>query len=149
MPRKEFIKLMEQNILTLDHMAQRLKLDPAKTSGYPRQQTAALVRLYVGGTARLKDIAGRDFNTVPNLCATFRKLEAQGLVSRSIDEADRRNTFYSITPAGEKVARVAIDIFRDGIGVMFANLTPRDEDKMIAALKTINDILNKMEIADV
>ena len=149
MPRKEFIKLMEQNILTLDRMAQRLKLDPAKTSGYPRQQMAALVRLYVGGTARLKDIAGRDFNSVPNLCTTFRKLESEGLVARRVDDTDRRNTFYSITPAGAEIARGAIDVFRDGIGVMFANLTPADEGKMIGALKTINDILNKMEIADV
>ena len=146
MPRKEFIKLMEQNILALDRMAQRLRFDPAKSSGFPRQQMTALVRLYVGGAARLKDIAGRDYSSVPNLCTMFRKLEQEGLVSRRVDDADRRNTFYSITPAGAKIASGAIDVFRDGIGTMFANLAPADEAKMTAALKTMNDILKKMEM---
>ena len=145
MPRKEFVHLMEENVMILDRLGQRLRLDPVKTSGYPRQQMTALVRLRFGGTARLKDIADREQTTTPNLCATFRRLEREGLVARTIDDTDRRNTYYSITPAGEQLADVAIKNFRAAIEKMFSSLSATEEKTMTDALRTINKVLNNME----
>lgn len=104
------------------------------------------MRLYNGGRARLKDIARREGLTTPNLCAVFRKLEAKGLVSRMIDESDRRNTWYSVTSAGADMATGAIEMFRALIAKMFADISRSDEVEMISALKTINSILTKMEL---
>ena len=145
MPRREFVKLMEENVIILDRMADRLRLDPARLSGYPRNQMTVLVRLCNGGRARLKDIARREGVSAPSLCASFRKLERDGLVARIIDENDRRNVWYSATDSGRDLANRIMDNFRGGIDTMFANITRADEDDLAAALKTINSILKKME----
>ncbi len=145
MSRKEFVKLMEENVLILDRLAYRLRLEPSTLSGYPRNQMSVLVRLHMGGRARLKDIARREGVSAPNLCASFRKLEQDALVLRVIDEADRRNVYYSVTEKGRELAIKVMNNFRNGIDKMFSGIARSDEDALTTALKTINGILKKME----
>lgn len=146
MARKEFIKLLEANILILDRLSDKLKKDPMVLAGYPRQQLSILVRLHIGGPAKLKDIARREIVPAPNLCAAFRKLERDGLVLRRIDENDRRNTWYSVTDNGAKIAAQAMNATRAVIEKLFSQLSRTDEDALTAALKTINNVLTKMEL---
>lgn len=148
MARKEFVQLLESNILILDKLAGRLHREKHFELGVPYQQLRVLVRLYTGGRARLKDIARREEITTPNLCATFRKLEREGLVLRTIDENDRRNTWYSVTERGGALANQAMEIFRADIAAMFATLNREDEVILTAALKQLNSILTKMEKKD-
>lgn len=148
MSRKEFIQLLEDNIFILDRLADKLKKNPALICGYPKQQISVLVRLYIGGRARLKDIARREYVTTPNLCASFRKLEHDGLVVRVVDDKDRRNTWYSCTARGEEVAKTALNALRAAISDLFVNLTRTDEETLTKSLKNINGILNKMEIGN-
>ena len=145
MSRKEFVRFMESNIWMLDKYADRLRIDDAHLSGFPRQQLSILVRLYKGGRAMLKDIARRELVSAPNLCAAFRKLESDGLVSRTVDENDRRNTWYSVTERGAQVASESMDRFRSSIEQMFSGLSKEDEAELTVALKTMNKILSKME----
>ncbi len=145
MSRKEFVRFMESNIWLLDKYADRLRIDDAHLSGFPRQQLSILVRLYKGGRAMLKDIARRELVSAPNLCAAFRKLESDGLVSRTVDENDRRNTWYSVTERGAQVASESMDRFRSSIEQMFSGLSKEDEAELTVALKTMNKILSKME----
>ncbi len=145
MSRKEFVKLMEENVLILDRLAYRLRLEPSTLSGYPRNQMSVLVRLHMGGRARLKDIARREGVSAPNLCASFRKLEQDALVLRVIDESDRRNVYYSVTEKGRELAVKVMNNFRNGIDKMFSGIARSDEDALTTALKTINGILKKME----
>lgn len=145
MARKEFVRLLESNIIILDKLAGRLQHDSHHGTGVPRQQLMVLVRLHTGGRARLKDIARREELTAPNLCAAFRKLEREGLVSRTIDEDDRRNTWYDVTEKGAEIANIAIDTFRADIATMFSGISREDEAVMTTALKQINNILTKME----
>ncbi len=146
MARKEFVRLMEENIWTLDKIADKLRLDRVDTTGYPRQLMSILVRLHNGGRARLKDIARREHVSAPNLCAAFRKLEADGLVLRAIDEDDRRNTWYCVSESGAELARVAMDLFRSGIERIFANVSREDEARLTDALRTMRNILKKVEL---
>lgn len=148
MAHKEFVKLFESNILLFDKLADRLKRAPSVLAGFPRQQLSILVRLHIGGPALLKEIARREMVTTPNLCAAFRKLERDGLVSRKIDENDRRNTWYSVTDAGEKLAAQAMDVMRSAIDNLFANISRADEIALTNAMKTINNILAQMEITN-
>lgn len=148
MARKEFINLLEANIFILDRLSDKLKRYPVVFAGYPRQQLSILVRLHMGGPAKLKDIARREMVTAPNLCAAFRKLERDGLVLRKIDENDRRNTWYSVTKVGEKVANQAIESMRNTIEMLFSKLSRSDEDSLTKSLKTINGILTKMELSN-
>lgn len=145
MPRKEFVHLIESNVLILTRLSERLQRNPTQFLGFPRQQMAILVRLHIGGGACLKDIANREHITTPNLCAAFRKLESSGLVQRTVDEKDRRNTWYSVTPAGEHVALAVIERCRAEIENVFKDIAPQDEQDLAVALKTINNILTKME----
>ncbi len=148
MARKEFIRLFESNILIFDKLADRLKKDPAQLCGHSRQQISVLVRLYIKGKAKLKDIAHSEFVSTPNLCATFRKLEKDGLVARTIDEADRRNTWYACTKHGEELAIEALEVFRSSIEKLFENLSQKDEMVITQSMKNINDILTKMELGN-
>ena len=143
--KREFVHLIEENLLILDKLGERLKIDAASISKYPRQQLTALVRLYVGGKAKLKDIARREFVTTPNLCATFKRLEHDGLVLRTVDEEDRRNTWYSVTKIGEELAHRTLEEFREGIETIFKKMGKEDEVKLIGALKIMNELLIKME----
>ena len=138
MMRKEFISLLESNILTLDRLAERLRKEPLDAGLYPKNQMTVL-----------KDIARRELVPAPNLCATFRKLERDGLVTRTVDENDRRNTWYACTPAGEKLASKAMELFRSAICRLFENIAPDDEAALTDALKTMNEILTKMELKNV
>lgn len=148
MSRKEFVRLMEDNIWTLDKLADRLRLDRVEATGYPRQLMSILVRLHTGGRAKLKDIARREHVSAPNLCAAFRKLEADGLVLRTIDEDDRRNTWYCVSESGAELARVAMDLFRSGIERIFANVSREDEARLTQALRTMHEILKKVELGN-
>ena len=143
---KEFIRLMESNVLALDKLAERLRKEPLDSGMYPKNQMTVLVRLHMGGRARLKEIARRELVPTPNLCATFRKLERDGMVTRTIDENDRRNTWYECTAAGAKLADKALDGFRNALARMFENITPDDEAALTSALKIMNSILVKMEL---
>ena len=144
MSRKEFVSLLENNIWMLDRLADKLRLDRVETTGYPRQMMSILVRLHQGGRARLKDIARREHVSAPNLCAAFRKLEQDGLVLRSVDESDRRNTWYCVTKSGEKLALQAMELFRNGVEQMFSSLSAADERRLSDAMRTLNDILKNM-----
>ena len=145
MPKREFVSLIEQNMRVLDRLADKLKAETVTVSNYSRQQLTTLVRLHIGGRALLKDIARRELVTAPNLCASFRRLERDGMVLRTIDENDRRNTWYSVTEDGAKVAEQAMDIFRASIERLFNGVNKEDEARLTTALKTINELLKKME----
>jgi DNA-binding MarR family transcriptional regulator len=143
--QKEFVSIIEENIFILNRLRERLRVGQDCLFGYTRQQVSALIRLYVGGRAKLKDIAAREFVTAPNLCAAFRTLEADGLVMRVVDDGDRRNTWYAATRAGEKLAERILAEFRRGIAELFENISAKDEKKLTVALTTINELLKEME----
>jgi DNA-binding MarR family transcriptional regulator len=145
MSQKEFVSLIEQNIMILDRLGDRLKNHPAVLTEYPRQHLTALVRLHIGGRAKLKDIARREFVPTSNLCAMFRHLERDGLVLRTIDENDRRNTWYSVTESGSELAKRVIEGFRISITDLFSGINHDDEIKLTNSMKTINQILTNME----
>ena len=146
MARKEFVSLLENNIWTLDKLAEKLRLDRAEAVGYPRQMLSILVRLHQGGRAKLKDIARRERVSAPNLCAAFRKLEQDGLVIRTTDDEDRRNTWYCVSPSGVELALKAMDVFRESVEHLFAGLTKEDEKRLTDALRVMRDVLDNVEL---
>ena len=146
MARKEFVSLLEDNIWTLDRLADKLRLDRAEATGYPRQLLSILVRLHNGGRAKLKDIARREHVSTPNLCAAFRKLEHDGLVVRTTDDEDRRNTWYCVSPRGAELSIRAMELFRDGAEKIFANISKDDEKRLTEALRTLNSVLENVEL---
>ena len=146
MARKEFVSLLEDNIWTMDKLSDRLGLKRTEKIGYPRQLLSILVRLHYGGRAILKDIARREHMSTPNLCAAFRKLEHDGLVVRATDDDDRRNTWYCVSPRGVELSLRAMDLFRLGVEQMFSGISKEDEKRLTDAMRTLREILNKVEL---
>lgn len=146
MARKEFAVLLEDNIWTMDKLSDRLGLARSGQTGYPRQLLSILVRLHNGGRAKLKDIARREHMSTPNLCAAFRKLEHDGLVVRATDDDDRRNTWYCVSPRGVELSLRAMDLFRLGVEQMFSGISKEDEKRLTDAMRTLREILNKVEL---
>lgn len=144
--KRELVGLLEKNILLFAKLSERINRGLIDFGEYSRQQVQFLVHLYIAGRTRLKDLAAREFLPAPNLCAAFRKMERDGLVLRVVDENDRRNTWYSVTELGADVAKRFIEMFRGAIAVLFKDIDKNDEDELIKAFKSVNEILLKMEL---
>ena len=145
MVRKELVNLLEKNILLFAKLSERINRDLVNFGEYSRQQAQFLIRLYLGGRVRLKDFAAREFLTAPNGCAAVRQMERAGVVWRTVDEDDRRNTWYSVTERGAAVATKFIDMFHNAIATIFKDIDKNDEEELIKSFKIMNGILMKME----
>ena len=145
MVHKELVSWLEKNVLLFAKLSERINRGRVQFGEYSRQQVQFLIGLHLGGRQKLKDIAAREFVPAPNLCAAFRKLERDGLVARNIDEKDRRNTWYSVTPTGAEVAKRFMEIFHQAMAAIFKDIDKADEEELIRSFKSINNIFVKME----
>ncbi len=145
MARKELASLVWKNILSFAKLSERINRSQMSFSDYSRTQMQLLIRLYLGGRVRLKDLAAREFVPAPNLCTAFRKMERDGLVLRAVDEEDRRNTWYSVTEYGAQVANEIIEMLHNAICEMFKDIDKKDEEELVRSFKSMNEILIRME----
>lgn len=146
MIKKELIDLLEKNILLFAKLSEKIKRGHEMLDGFTRQQVQLLVKLYLNGRVRLKDLAASEFVPTSNLCTAFKRLETDGFVLREIDTDDRRNTWYSVTNEGAKVAKKFINMFHRAIAVMFKDIGNDDEEKLIQSFKSMNEVLVKLEL---
>ena len=145
MTHNEVTELMAENMRIMGRLSSRLQPLLEANSNFSRQQMSVLVRLYLAGKIKLKDFANREVISTANLCTVFRKLEQDKLVVRSIDENDHRDTWYEVTRSGKALAEKLIDKFMKGLESLCKVLPEEDEDKLANTVKTINEILKKME----
>lgn len=146
MTHNEVTELMAENMRILSRLSSRLQPIFEETSKASRQQMSVLVRLYLAGKIKLKDFAAREVISTANLCSVFRKLEAEKLVVRSIDENDHRDTWYEVTKSGKAMAEKLLDKFMCALESLCRVLPEEDEDKLAETVKTTNTILKKMEM---
>ena len=145
MTHTEVTNLMAENMRIMGRLSSRLQPLLEANSNFSRQQMSVLVRLYLAGKIKLKDFANREVISTANLCSVFKKLEQDKLVARSVDENDHRDTWYDVTKSGKALAEKLIDKFMQGLEQLCKVLPAEDEDKLAETVKTINDILKKME----
>jgi len=142
--KKEFIKLMEENIAVSLWLHRRVQNNP-NSFGYSNQQLRIVVHIYMLGRMMLKDIARNTDMSPSNLSPILKLLEEDGLVNREIDADDRRNTWYSMTSAGSKIARLALDELGERIDAVFSGMTKKDEIRLTEALRTINEVFETIK----
>ena len=145
MTHAEVTELMAENMRIMGRFSSRLQPVWGVASKQSRQQMFILMRLYLAGKIKLKDFAAREFISTANLCSVFRKLEADKLVIRTIDENDHRDMWYEVTKSGRALAEKLIDKFMQGLEGLCKVLPSEDEDKLAETVKTMNGILKKME----
>lgn len=96
------------------------------------------------GKARLKDIATKTGQSVQNLCIVYNSLEKQGLVTREVDPADKRNTYYSITPKGANIVVKNKGKARKVIEGAFEALSDEELIELKESLEKSNKIMEKV-----
>lgn len=148
MTHAEVTRLMAENMRIMSRMSTHLHSMFGETNRASRQQMSVLVRLYLAGRIKLKDFANREVMSTANLCSVFRKLEAEKLIVRSVDENDRRDIWYEVSRSGKNIAEKLLDKFMTSLESLFKVLPEEDEDKMAETIKTMNGILKKMEAAN-
>lgn len=85
---------------------------------FARYEVLRLLSFSRTGSLPLSRIGERLMVHPTSVTNAIDRLVAQGLVSREVDEADRRRVLASLTPEGEKVLEVATDTLVDlGFGV--------------------------------
>lgn len=146
MTHNEVTRLMAENMRILGRLSSRLQPIFEETTRASRQQMSVLVRLYLAGKIKLKDFAAREVISTANLCSVFRKLEAEKLVVRSVDENDHRDTWYEVTKSGKAMAEKMLDKFLTALESLCKVLPEQEEDKLAETVKIMNSILKKMEI---
>ena len=84
------------------HLLRRLRRED-DASGLPAPQLSALSVIVFGGPITLGDLARAEQVRPPTISKLIVQLEAQGLVERAIDPADRRVVRVRATARGTKV----------------------------------------------
>src|SRR3954452_2930771 len=100
-----------------------------------------LITLFNAPNARLRmtELAERVLLTPSGVTHLVTRLERQGLVSRRVDEDDRRSFFASLTPAGRRRLREARATHNE---IIRSRLTGRLDAEQLAALGSLLEILD-------
>jgi DNA-binding MarR family transcriptional regulator/N-acetylglutamate synthase-like GNAT family acetyltransferase len=102
----------------------------------------------------LFELAHRDHLTASDLCRELgldagylsrilARLEQQGLVDRVRSETDGRQRLLRLTPEGEKAFAPLDQRARDEVGEMLNELSEGDQERLLKAIHTIENLLDK------
>ena len=99
-----------------------------------------------GGPVRVSDIVRESKMPAPAVSRMLGRLEDRGLIARSLDPGDRRNTIVEFTDKGRDIFKAADDELND-----FAHsvLSQMDENEMAAIVDGLTDFIeiSKREIS--
>jgi MarR family 2-MHQ and catechol resistance regulon transcriptional repressor len=128
-------------ILMKAHRAlERHAVKSIEPSGLGLSDFAVLEMLLSKGPQKVNDIGRRIHLTSGSITTAIDRLEAQGLVARGLDDADRRSRIVRLTPAG-----------RARIGKIFAEhaaaLEAASSGLTKAERKSLIDLLKKLGLA--
>jgi len=145
MTHEEVTHLVSENMQILARFSRRLQSVFENGSKKSRQQMSFLIRLYLVGKIKLKDFANREAISTAGLCGILRKLEQAKLVVRSDDPNDHRDVWYEVSKSGKNLAEKLIDKRVRALGDLCKVLPEEDEDRLAESMRTVNEILKKME----
>ena len=145
MTHEEVTHLVAENMQILARLSRRLQSVFEYGSKKSRQQMSFLIRLYLVGRIKLKDFANREAISTAGLCGILRKLEQAKLVVRSDDANDHRDVWYEVSKSGKNLAEKLIDKRVTAISDLCKVLPEEEEDKLAESMRSVNEILKKME----
>ncbi len=112
---------------------------PSGEVSYPRLKV--LAALFEGGPQPMRALT-RTLNVTPqNISVMIDALEAQGLVDRFADPADRRVTIVDLTAAGRRRVSDEMDTHRAAVARLFTVLSADEARVMETALQRLTDEL--------
>jgi DNA-binding MarR family transcriptional regulator/GNAT superfamily N-acetyltransferase len=81
------------------------------------------------------------------LSRVLRNFERRGLVQRKVSQKDARQNHLALSPRGRKAYRLLDDLSQRDIGAMLDRLSPSDQSRLIAAMHTIETLLESRPAA--
>src|SRR5271156_173861 len=75
------------------------------------------------------------------LSRVLRNFEKRGLVERKVSAKDARQSHLALSPRGRKAFTLLDDLSQRDIGAMLDRLAPADQSRLIAAMDTIETLL--------
>ncbi len=127
-------------------LAGRLRLAVTRLARQMRQQTdtglsptllATLATVESAGPLTLGDLALREQVAPPTITRAVTGLEAEGLVARKVDPADRRVAWVQVTPAGRRLLERARTRKNAWLARRLRDLSPEDARHLAEALATL------------
>ena len=126
--------------LALMRLSRRLRqeVSPAITPS----QLSALARLDRGGPMSLGDLAATERISPSTLTRVVAALEAEGLISRDPDPADRRVALVGVSPAGHALLEDARARGTGYLAERIAGLTQAEAEALAAATPVLERLLD-------
>ena len=81
------------------------------------------------------------------LSRVLRNFERRGLVERKVSQRDARQSHLALSSRGRKAFKVLDDLSQRDIGTMLDKLAPADQSRLIAAMHTIETLLEPQPAA--
>ena len=95
------------------------------------------------GNITISEIAAMTRTLPPAVSRTIRSLEEKGLVERSVDKKDRRNTYVSLTEKGEETAKEVRERMHSFGCAVMAQIKEEELQQLVAYLDHIYAIAEK------
>lgn len=109
------------------------------------QQFRTLLSLKNMGKSALKELSRNVHVSTSSLCTMLNKLVDKDYVEREIDIKDRRNTYYSLTPAGQFFLNNELEKKLNLIESKIDKLDESKKKKFLVCLKELADILEEIK----
>ncbi len=103
---------------------------------FARYEVLVLLSFSRSGSLPLSKVGERLMVHPTSVTNLVDRLEAQGLVERTVDSADRRRILASLTAAGRRVLKKATDALTD-IEFAVGALAPADQEKAYELLRVL------------
>jgi len=138
-----------------DQLASRLRFAVARMARLLRQQDqsgfgptliAALATIERHGPITLGELAGREQVAPPTITKVVEKLEANGLVTRTTDVADRRVNRVAVTTKGAKQLAVYRGRRTEWLASRLQDLSPDEQERLVAALPVLERLIEVHEV---
>jgi DNA-binding MarR family transcriptional regulator len=114
-------------------------------AGVSLARARTLATLDREGARRLTDLALAEQVAQPTMSALIGRLEADGLVRRTGDDADGRTVVVSLTAAGRRCLGRLIQRRSESLARALRDLPAQDTAAIAAALPALARLLKKME----
>lgn len=102
-----------------------------------------LARIRDNSSARISDLAAQERSSQPTITNHVKRLEAAGLVERTLDPSDARAWLIALTPLGEhRLAEIRVQLGHN-VEPMLARLSARDRKALRSGLAVMQRLLGQ------
>jgi MarR family transcriptional regulator, negative regulator of the multidrug operon emrRAB len=118
-----------------------------KPAGLAELEYRLLLTLFSqGGSATPGELCGSLAQSPANLTRVGDLLVERGLVTRALDQDDRRKTILTITPSGESLVQQLVPQLAHYMSMLFRDFTAEDKTRILRDLKRLMAALDSIGV---